>query len=892
MLSRLIAPMRSTVGAPLPFETARVTTRSTELQLAGGQITLNVYDHRSELQSLNYKEFFPEKLGLPTVALTPAAETFTLPRIVDFPFEDGRTNFIYLSARLPPNATVAARALSFEVDVRFGEEVLLGGLCYGGHPSLPYYVNQQGENSSNFGLPRELRVRWKGHDRAFIDDETAITYQEPTSHGGVHYLCTGPVKTDWLILKFSDFPKFIRVLQLDAEGNVQKVEERYGLLMPYLCFFSHREETRFRPRVPAGLLATLRRRSEATSTAERRLCADLNHASGNSFLSFSGASIFGQRRAYPPQGTEEVFCSVPVLPRDALDIYVEQLEEQTRCVAGIRIKFARFELPGVAKRTTARLRIYELDPPDGGSPLNAMRPEKKEHKKYAFLLYDEPVAPAQESITCKFVRPSASRYFALVLTNEEARPTQFAIENVEFVQSVHVAVAPRASRKQTITQLHYRIIGERLADDYARLGADGFSLSVERLVAGERKLVLFSAASLLDLLQSGGARLYANQRYLETTTYEEHTKTQPGSFDEHSSRAWTDGWRRHESGAGVAESWNQLDRAWQSSHGSNPWKDRRAVTDTHDPSHGHGFNTFANTETRNHSEVIGHEAKDALHNNTRMIFDKILDASARPPQPGAIPRLLEGSSGTALSWENLIWKGIQWRTADGIVDREAARVGVISNVTIPPSIVNSEHLSKFTNQIFNLLQNPTNLPQGLSGDEFFKHLTEAGHRLLNGAAMGFSFGFSLYFGSSCSVSGPQIMPHFVYNSSAGTTGSINKQASLTGYSYSQTLHKGFEQTRVRTEFIGGEATRHITRREFRDPAQTERARGVEVKWQDGFVDIVAGTIPVGVTLPATASQSYRTADEMLLVRFGKGIGQSLKVDVWFDVLEEVVRDDY
>ena len=893
MLTRSITPMRSTIGLPVPFKTAEVVLRSTELQRAGGQISLNVYGRQSELSNLSYRDFLPEKLELPFTSLTPAADSWALPQVVDLPFADGAANFVSLSARFPQGAPVPSRALWFEVRVRFQEEVLLGGLCYSGHPSLPYYVNQQGENSSNFGLPREIRVRWKGHDAGFIDDETAVTYQEPTSHGGVHYLCTGPVKTDWLILRFGDFPKFLSLLRLDPEGNVQAVGERHGLLMPFLYFFSYREEARFRPHVPAGLLATLRRRNEESRTAERRLSADFNHASGNTYLTYSGAGMLGQRRAYTSPGGEEVFCSVPLTPRDAVEVYAEQAEEHARCVAGARVKFAKLELAGVAKRGAARLRVYEIDPPEGGSPLNAMRPEERENKKYAFLLYDEPVAADKDSVVCKFVRPSSSRYFALVMTNEEARAVQFAIEELEFVQSVHVAVSPRPSRSQTVSQMHYRIVGKALADDYARLGPEGFSMSVELLMAGERKSVLFSAASLLELLESGGARLYANHRYLESTTYEERTETLPGGFEEQSVCTWSDGWRRSESGDAVAARWDTMRRSW--GHLDDPLKD--AVTPSHDPSQSPGFHTFANSETRSHTEVIGHEANDGLREQTRLLFEQLLPESAHLPKfdPKSDPRLLADGGGEELSWKRLVWKGIKWVDANGLPNTDLARVGVISNLTIPPNGIDPDAYAKLQDgvgKLFGLIQSPTGLPDGLPADEIINNLRSGAARFLNGASWGFSFGFSYYVGGSVSVSGPQVIPHMVYSSSVGTTGNINKQASLTGYSYAQALNKGFERARVRTESHTGASARNVTRRELYDPANTERARGVEVRWQDDFADIVAGSVPVNVTLPATAGRSYRTADEMLLVRFGKGVGTAVEVEVWFDVTEEVVRDDY
>lgn len=75
-------------------------------------------------------------------------------------------------------------------------------------------------------------------------------------------------------------------------------------------------------------------------------------------------------------------------------------------------------------------------------------------------------------------------------------------------------------------------------------------------------------------------------------------------------------------------------------------------------------------------------------------------------------------------------------------------------------------------------------------------------------------------------------------------------------------------------------------------SDTERTKGAEVMWQKQLVDIVAGTIPLNAALPATAGNLYRTSDELIRVRLGGAFRNSLSVDVWFDVREEAIRDDY
>ena len=63
-------------------------------------------------------------------------------------------------------------------------------------------------------------------------------------------------------------------------------------------------------------------------------------------------------------------------------------------------------------------------------------------------------------------------------------------------------------------------------------------------------------------------------------------------------------------------------------------------------------------------------------------------------------------------------------------------------------------------------------------------------------------------------------------------------------------------------------------------------------WQSEIADIITGTIPLNFTLPATAGKLYPTTDDSLRVRLGSGVGSSVSVDIWFDIVEEYIKDDY
>jgi hypothetical protein len=63
-------------------------------------------------------------------------------------------------------------------------------------------------------------------------------------------------------------------------------------------------------------------------------------------------------------------------------------------------------------------------------------------------------------------------------------------------------------------------------------------------------------------------------------------------------------------------------------------------------------------------------------------------------------------------------------------------------------------------------------------------------------------------------------------------------------------------------------------------------------WQGEYCDLVFGSIPLDLVLPALSEEGYRSADQALRVSFGGGISADLSVDVWLDIDEEVVRDEY
>jgi hypothetical protein len=268
---------------------------------------------------------------------------------------------------MPPDRS---RDLWFEVEFELSNKKaaspLIGGLCYAGDPFLPYWITPQGENSANFGLPREIQVAWNGHQAAtFLDGECAIVHHDPFAHSGVHVLPTGPISGDRVTVRFADFPQLVG-------------DERMGVFLPFLYFFAYEEDVRFRPRVPAGLLAATQ---VPASTA--RAYVDLPGVAADyvfttddpdEYFPMSAASVVGSPREYAVhihglngdrvETLTEAFVSQAMEKGDQVRLFLAQTEEHPRCLAGLTLSFPDPKgVQYVTDHAAALLdvRIYEID---------------------------------------------------------------------------------------------------------------------------------------------------------------------------------------------------------------------------------------------------------------------------------------------------------------------------------------------------------------------------------------------------------------------------------------------------------------------------------------------------------------------------------------------------
>jgi hypothetical protein len=288
--------------------------------------------------------------------------------------------------------------------------------------------------------------------------------------------------------------------------------------------------------------------------------------------------------------------------------------------------------------------------------------------------------------------------------------------------------------------MHFRLIGRDIGRDYASLGAEGFSLSVERMVAGERRETLFSAASLLDLVHRGAARVLLNHRYLETTldaSDEEVTVTQ--ATEDHSTESTATGWRRAETGEGVA--WPVVDSPIMAPLGND-----------YNPNEGPGFASFSNAEIRTRNELLGHEGLATLAESVKELILTVAPGARLPVDATGGSELVQGQAPSGVSWKDTIWAGI-----------DVKRIGGVRQISLPPSLMMlatqvggdlPEALRDTSQLIRSLVSVPAwirdgdsppagSLPSGPGEmDKLLELPASLSAGLLNGLGMGFNVGVS------------------------------------------------------------------------------------------------------------------------------------------------------
>jgi hypothetical protein len=594
----------------------------------------------------------------------------------------------------------------------------------------------------------------------------------------------------------------------------------------------------------------------------------------------------------------ECFISDLLQPNEKVTLYIQQGEEYERCVAGLKAlfllvpdddiseKFAeRFaNMFGVGindnqlsdeERTFIedalafalslppetnfceefRLKIYEVDPVEGVSPASVDL-----NSKYATLLSDTTINDFFDVVFSQllkgipFRKTSTAKYFALEFTNTGQKAGQVAIHSLQMIRSANVSVQPRPAKTQQVKAMHYRIIGSELADDFSKLGNEGFNFSIDRVSAGQTKNVLYSAMSLLDLLHTGGARIQSNVRR-RAVEFEKSVTTEDGvinsNFEKRKSFQNSNGWRSNETGQGV--NGNEFDN--NSGITIKPIK---------------SFENFGNQENRTHSELLfpTNEGPWAfLKNYFGLISDITLRGFIKPQDV-----LFSTNNLHHGGWLNKHWRGISQQELK-ILGLNNVSTSPFSNLRALNDLINA------TSEIDNPLDLVATITELLAGGLASIPTGGANSSIsISPGGVGISLGLQPY-------------PSFSHAVTYGSSGNIAKQAFETGYSFGQLLARSADVIENKSIIQEGEMKRIITRREVPN-TDKERVRGAEVMWQDKIQDIITGSVPLNFTLPATATKmNFRTADDSLRVRFNSGFSPSIQVDFWFELTEETIKDD-
>ncbi len=99
------------------------------------------------------------------------------------------------------------------------------------------------------------------------------------------------------------------------------------------------------------------------------------------------------------------------------------------------------------------VRVFEIDPPDGVSPVAVPL-----DGKYATLLAERRIDDLSEMLNAMFVegirfkRTSLARHFALQLINRDTETAQFVVKRLELLQSAHVSINPRPAKAQQVSR--------------------------------------------------------------------------------------------------------------------------------------------------------------------------------------------------------------------------------------------------------------------------------------------------------------------------------------------------------------------------------------------------------------------------------------------------------
>ncbi len=590
-IDHLFTPLRTTAGDPIPFDISLVGVSRDAKELGLGQNLTK--KKRQELDAAasdpDLLEFWPRiqvdnaiggasaYVPDPNQPLVIAQDPYHHPFAADAPY----WSLSALADSESDNPSLSRR-LRLRFDLKLARTSLVGGIAYMGYPSLLSTIDASGLTSSNYGLPREMRITIASdagdetsEDR-FIDSDTVYSKQLMNSSSGFHFFHVEPTRTNRLSLELSDFPLLTR--SITAEDGRWNQTQAFGFAIPYLYVYEYEERSRYHHYVPGGVVGVIPEKKGRNKELLPESWVRRIGTRTGIYQIYPASSIFRNRRAYLHLSLDpgfnlsaenysalEQFVS-PILEKgESISLVCQQCDQALRSIAGIRLLVAatgadesgeaedNLGLPKDELELIDRvaIEIYELDFPAGASVLDARKSKlnrykrllaRKELERDSTLGFwdavggdsDRESTPDGRSI--RFSRSSNQRYFEIVLTNTGDSSGRAAVLSAQFLQSANVVVHPKLAYQLHVSRMHFRLVGGNLLDDYSKLGSEGFNFSVEHLSEGRAVQQILAIRSMADLIQSGMARVLSNSRRrateFEKSTVYDQTYTHPNQKQE------------------------------------------------------------------------------------------------------------------------------------------------------------------------------------------------------------------------------------------------------------------------------------------------------------------------------------------------------------------------
>lgn len=651
-------------------------------------------------------------------------------------------------------------------------------------------------------------------------------------------------------------------------------------------------------------------------------------------------------------GYKEIFVSEPLGKEDAVDLLFEQADDEPRCVAGLKMRlpfipdekraedidalidrlqdidrhsdsvdfsdslFAFLNsLKSVSREAleevledyilqlpntvnfceSVQIEVFEVDPPEGLAAARiASSPEylRRIARTHVSTFMDI-FRLAQEGV--RFDQPTSARHLLIRLSNADSETCRIVVSKLEFFQSSDVWITPRLSKSQTVQALHFRLIGKDLLDDYAVLGSRGFTLGIERVRETGQRQKVAQFKSLLDLLNTTKAQVFQNsrRRSVEFEKSVVYTTKETAGQDPYGVNAYTDAFPEEERPNYALHITQSSSQGYiQTEMGpSVSYTDRSGETHA-------GFESRGSQEVRSHTEhlypTVSNDWEDAASyvNNARRYVtgdpsQEIVTLESANPLTvdfqqnwgDLAPGQIEGLHTLTFSPFSPILSNAAAVQNNGDFLRRLFEL--VTQVPPPPDL-GPQIMALLTTGPASSSGSSVNMIPGL-----WKNYLN-GFNISPGVNGGINVGIG--FGASLGTSSAHFWPGILGNHSFGSQGSIQKAASRSTHAFSKQKKTDGQDAVSYAETSGGESKRVIERKAV-PSTDLDRIKGNEVVWQGQPRDIIVGTIPLGMEMPALANQMRRGVRDALAVRFGSDLREDVDIDIWYDVSEAPVWDD-